>query len=178
MKPSIISGNLRKKEVLESFKFKEDFAKLREIFEKLKKEYELGDSDVLYLLNRKEVMIPVNIFSKELGSLETIVKFMKENIGLDLNKIAELINRDSKTVWQAYNHAKKKLAERFVIKPSEYYVPVSIIKNRKLSVLENIVAYLREEFNLKFTEIGRLLKRSNTTISTVYGRAKIKRGSR
>jgi DNA-directed RNA polymerase specialized sigma24 family protein len=148
------------------------------VFEKLKEEYDLDDSDVLYLLNKKEVMVPVSVFSKKLGSLETIVKFMKENLGLELNEIAELINRDAKTVWQAYSHAKKKLAAKFVVKSSEYHIPASIIKNRKLSVLENIVVYLHEEHGLKFTEIAKLLERRNTTISTVYARAKIKRGSR
>ncbi len=178
MRPTIISGNLRKKEVLESFKFKEEFAKLKVSFERLRKEFELSNSDVLYLLNKEEVMVPVNVFNNKLGSLETVVKCMKENLDMDFNKIAALVNRDAKTIWQAYTHAKKKLPEKFAAGPSEYYLPASIIKNRRLSVLENIVVYLHEEFNLKFTVIAKLLDRGNTTICTVYSRAKIKRGNR
>src|SRR3989338_3563615 len=53
-------------------------------------------------------------------------------------------------------------------------VPVSIFTNDKLTVFEAIVKYLREEKELAYNKIGRLVDRKTTTISTTYFRAQEK----
>ncbi len=75
-----------------------------------------------------------------------------------------------------YRNARKKLEQRFVIDEiPAYSIPVSILKDRKLSVLENITAYFKDTFGLTYHKIALLLNRNDRTIWTVYQRAKKKR---
>ena len=55
---------------------------------------------------------------------------------------------------------------------SDILIPIHVLTNKKLSVLENITVHLKEERQLKLREIGKLLERSEKTIWTVYNRAK------
>ena len=55
----------------------------------------------------------------------------------------------------------------------ENVLPIFIF-NSSLSALETIVKYLKEEHNLSYVEISRLLNRSNKTIWITYQRAKKK----
>ena len=73
-------------------------------------------------------------------------------------------------------NAKRKLAEKFVVEEiSPYDVPVKILQDRNLSVLENVVAYLKDTFGLNYHSIAVLLNRDDRTIWTVYQRAKKKK---
>lgn len=54
--------------------------------------------------------------------------------------------------------------------PSEN-IPLSIFSNTKLTIFEAIVKFLREERNLTYLQIGGLVDRKTTTISTTYQRA-------
>jgi len=56
----------------------------------------------------------------------------------------------------------------------ENSLPIFIFKNNSLSALETIVKYLKEEHNLGYAEISRLLNRSSKTIWITYQRAKKK----
>ena len=125
--------------------------------------------------DEKEIQIPSFIFVKELGALESIVKYLKEDLKLNFHKIAVTLNRDDRTVWATYHHSLKKLRSRFMYKKSEITIPVSIIRNRELSVLENIVKYLKEELGMKYHEIAELLNRDDRTIWTTYHRVKEKK---
>ena len=54
--------------------------------------------------------IPLSIFNKRpLSILETLTGFLKEDLNLRYCEIASLINKDQRTVWTAYNRAKKKI---------------------------------------------------------------------
>ena len=57
-------------------------------------------------------------------------------------------------------------------------IPLSILQDRAVAVLEAIVEYLREEKDLRYSEIAELLNRDQRTIWTVYSRAKTKRKKR
>ena len=179
----------RKKEVKK--KKLSDFSSSEDIYKKLKKEYNVTFEDlikfykikefldkispeVIKKIEKKELEIPVSIFSKKLSCLETIIKYLRENLELSNKEISKLIKRSEKTICQAYNSARKKLPLKFIVEFSKYYIPVSILTNRELSVLENIVKYLYENFELNYSEIARLLCRDNRTIWTVYSRAKKK----
>ena len=119
--------------------------------------------------------IPLSVFdNKELSSLETICKYLKENQNLSYHEIAVLLNRNDRTIWTTYNNSKKKLPALFPISKSEYYLPISIFKERKLAVLESIAVYLKDECNLTFHNIAVLLNRNDRTIWTVYNRGKKK----
>ena len=59
--------------------------------------------------------------------------------------------------------------------PRPNSIPIRILRDRSLSVLETIVEFLKEEKELSFHEIGVLLNRDERNIWTVYNRAKKKR---
>ena len=150
-----------------------EFAKLKYYFEKAKKESKLSDEEIISELT-SEPKIPVSVFNETLSGLETISKYMKENLNLDYKIIAKLLNRSAKTIWQAHFYAKKKFPEKFFIKETKFLIPVSALRNRKLSVLESIAIYLKDSLELRHHEIAALLKRDHSTIWTVCSRAKYK----
>jgi len=84
------------------------------------------------------------------------------------------LGRSVKTIWQAYNSSKKKYSFPLVADDFSLTIPISLFKNRRLSVLEHIVFYLKEK-SMKFSDIARVLKRDPRTVWTVYNRAKKKK---
>jgi len=142
-----------------------NYEELKELYEKLKSHIEVIES------NKRK--IPLCVFSSELSCLETIVKYLKENLKLEFKEISVLLNRSVKTLWQAYHSSKKKYEHRLVADDFSSTIPVSLFKDRRLSVLENIVFYLKER-GMKFSEIANVLKRDPRTIWTVYSRARKK----
>ena len=151
----------------------EDFKAFRESYDRLRDKYGLS---AIELINKFEEipLIPVSVFNEKLSSLETVVKYAKENLGLSYKEISKLINRSDKTVWQAHLFSKKKFPEKFAVKASRFNFPITILSDRRLSVLESIVLYLKEEFELSYHKIAVLLERDDRTIWTVYQRAKKK----
>ena len=53
-------------------------------------------------------------------------------------------------------------------------IPIEVIQNRSLSLLESIVRFLKEKERMNFHDIGLLLNRDERNIWTVYSRAKEK----
>jgi len=144
---------------------------IKEVVEKLFKEFDITSKDILSYIQKPRNEIPLSIFNKNLGSLETITKYLRENQKLNFVKIAELTNRNQKALCRTYHNAIKKQKDEFKITESEFYFPIYILKNRNLSVLESIVVYLKEKLNLSFIKISSLLKRDPSTIWTIYHRA-------
>jgi len=97
---------------------------------------------------------------------------LKENTEFSYNEIAELINRNDRTIWVTYRNASRKLRGRLTVRKG-LTIPVSVIANRKLSVLEAVVTYLKQ-FKLTYHEIAIMLKRDERNIWTVHNRAKKK----
>jgi len=122
-----------------------------------------------------KIILPVSIFNnEELGSLETIVKYLKEDLNLRYHEIALLLNRDDRTIWTTYSVANKKRKEKLLVEESKFFIPILIFKDRKFSVLEALVSYLKDKFNLRYSEIAVLLARDERNIWTVYQRSKKK----
>ncbi len=122
---------------------------------------------------KDEVEVPVSVFSNGLSSLEAVVKYLKDQKELRLCEIAKLLNRDDRTVWNAYNEASKKTSVEN-IQPGSHFIPLSVCANRNLSILESIVFYLKEERGLRNCKIAALLNKDARTIWTVHSRAKKK----
>ena len=118
----------------------------------------------------EDLSIPAGIFIEELGGLEAIAKYMKENLGMTYHEIAEILSRNDRTIWTAYNKSIKKQKTQIKIKASTAYFPVSIFKNRKLTIFEAMVVYLKDK-GMKYVEIGELLNRDQRNIWTIYSRA-------
>ena len=120
--------------------------------------------------NSKEsenITIPVIIFSKNLGALEALSKYMKENLGLSYHNIGELLNRNEKTIWTAYNKAIGKQKEIIEVKGTEIFIPISKLNNRELTILESVIIYLRKK-DLKYSEIGKLINRDQRNVRSIY----------
>lgn len=144
----------------------------------------LSSEEIFELVNKllkvevkEEIKVPISVFNNDkLGSLETIVKYLRENLLLSFKQIASLTNRNNVALAVSYRNAKKKLEAKFVVEEiSPYSLPVTILQDRKLSVLENIVSYLKDTFGLAYHKIALLLNRDDRTIWTVYQRAKKKK---
>lgn len=120
-----------------------------------------------------ELNIPVTIFSNKLGTLETISKYLKENLGMSYSEIARLLNRNQRTIWTAYNKAVIKQKELIEVKETEIFLPLSIFAERKYTPLKSIIFFLKK-YELKYSEIAKLLNRDQRNIWKIYTNAKSK----
>jgi len=77
----------------------------------IQKKYNLSAKELIELFKEeeKEIVIPVSIFSKDLGMLESVSLYMRDDLKLSFNEISRLLKRDYKTIWTSYNMAKKKM---------------------------------------------------------------------
>ncbi len=117
-----------------------------------------------------DLSIPASIFTDKIGGLEALVKYLKENLELTYHEIALLLNRNDRTIWTAYNKSQIKMPEKLKITKTLVHIPSSIFKNRKLTIFEAIVVYLKEK-EMKYSEIGKLLNRDQRNIWTIYNRS-------
>ncbi|MEK6826784.1 MAG: hypothetical protein AABX90_04100 [Nanoarchaeota archaeon] len=147
--------------------------RIKELVRLLKLKYNVAARDIIYLAEEKEILIPASIFTKKLRVLETLTKYLKEELELSYHQIGILLNRDERNIWHTYNYSRKKYPDKLKITVSKYFIPVSIFQN-KLGALENIVLYLKDELNLSYHNIAELLERNDRTIWTMYNRAKNK----
>lgn len=125
----------------------------------------------------KEILIPLGIV-KDNSSLEAIVLYLKEIRSLKFNEIANLLNRNQRTIWVTYANAKKKKVSFHLENTSQITLPLNIFTSRNMSILETIVFYLRTNYALTFNQISELLGKNYRTVWTVYKRALKKIGSR
>ena len=144
------------------------FLEIKRLMDGLERDYNLNKEEILDIF--EGVTIPTLLFRNELSSFEIIVKYLIEEKGKSLSAVAKLTNRSKQGVSQAYSHAKKKRPKKIVVESSMYDFPLSIISDKKFSVLESIVKFLREEFHLQYSKIADILSRDQRTIWTVYDR--------
>jgi len=143
------------------------------------------DSDVLNALEsfisvykeqrqkNKSLSMPLSLFSdRKLGSLEIVVKYLKENLSLNFSQIAAIINRDQRTIWCTYSKAVKKDKSLFKVGKEKYNVPFEIFSNRNVGPLEALVCYLKDNLKLSFKQISELLNRDYNTIWLSYKNGK------
>ena len=157
----------------------DSFKLLERTLAKLQEKYQLSPDEILRLIDKQqkqEILLPISIFSNEkLSSLETITKYLKEEIKMRFCEIAFVLNRDDRTIWDAYANARAKMPEHLLVQESRFAVPVHLFRNRVLAVLEVLTEYLKDDCNLRFCQIAALLNRDDRTIWTVYHRVKKKR---
>ena len=146
-----------------------DNKKLIDKLIKIKEELKLNNNELINEV-KENIQIPLSIFINN-SPLESLVKYLKENIGLNLSEISRLLNRDERTIWITYNNSKK--ITRLDLS-SKVKVDVVIFSDRKFSVLENLVYYLVKEENYSLSEISKLISRNYKTIWTLCRRAKEK----
>ena len=119
--------------------------------------------------------IPSTIFyTNELSCFEAIVKYLKEEFSLTYHNIALMLNRDDRTIWSTYNNSKKKFTKKLTAQESKINIPILILRNRNLGILEAICEYLKDESSLSYHNIALMLNRNDRTIWTAYHKAKNK----
>ena len=144
---------------------------IRLLINEIKKKYRINNQEISRLIKSKEkIEIPANIFSKELGALEALTKYLKENLAMSYKEIAELLNRNERTIWTAYNKAKQKQEKPIETKQTSILISISFLNNRKLTILESLILFLKSK-NMKFNEIASLLNRDQRNIWTIYSNA-------
>jgi hypothetical protein len=133
------------------------------VLESVIKEYKAKEN-----INR----IPLNIFSKKnLGILEAIVKYLKETTNLSYHEIAQILNRDDRTIWATYNKACKKEKEAFKIENVEETIDPKIFSDRNQAPLKALITHLvGRDMTLK--QISTALNRSYKTIWLTYRKKK------
>ena len=161
---------IEEREGFDNQEFKEDIQIMKILLNRLRKQYNISSTEIINFTEKEEIVIPSSIYNKKLSPLEAYVKYLRENLELDYSKIAELLGRSRKTVWQAYKNSKKKMLSKLKIAESRYVIPASGLKT-ELSILETTVVYLKDEYNLSYRYIAELLQRDERTIWTVYNRA-------
>lgn len=143
------------------------------LLNELKVQHSIAEHEIL---TRKEISVPVGIFDNDvLGSLEAIVKYMKEELKLKFSKIAKLLSRSSKTIWATYKNASKKMPSAFGIVSKGIMIPASAFSDRSFSTLESLVGFVKE-LGYSNHEVALMLRLDDRTIWTVYDRVKRKKG--
>jgi hypothetical protein len=125
-------------------------------------------------ISQSKFLVPSCIFDEKLSSFETIVKFLKESYGLGFEEIARLLGKTKQSVWRAYKTSVSKTPDSFHVSDLHYPIPAEIFRESNATLLETLVFFLKETYLLSFSEISSLLMRDETTIWTVYHRAKEK----
>ncbi|GEM_PF-661295 len=145
------------------------------LLNRLIEKYGLKPEEIIEILKKEPQILelPVSIFSKRLSSLESIAKYLIEEKKFTYKKTASLLNRNERTIWTTYSRACKKTPEPVLVKPG-ITIPISVISERRLSVLESIVTYLHRELNLSLHQISLIVHRDQRTIWTIKHRAEKK----
>ena len=151
-----------------------------EVFiDSISEKYALPFEDVLGMLGKKgqkdEIQIPSCIFrEQDIGIMESVSKYLKEERKLTYHKIAVLLKRDDRVIWVTYNKAKVKKKEGFSLVGPNQWLPVSIFTDGVLGPLESISVYLIDDAGFNFKEACALLNRSYNSVWTCYHKAKEK----
>ncbi|MBN1156147.1 hypothetical protein JXA85_00890, partial [Candidatus Woesearchaeota archaeon] len=109
-----------------------------------------------------------SVFNSDLSPLESLVLYLHEQGELRLSEVARRLNRDQRTIWITLRNAKLKKVKLDL--KSKVYLPIRILSDRRLSILEHICVQLKEKNGLRFNEIALLLNKAPNTIWTCYTR--------
>lgn len=123
------------------------------------------------------VSVPARIFGMGLAPAEAVVKYLKEEKGMNYHSIGQTLNRDERGIWGTYRRACKKRKAPFGELGSGHMIPLSLIAQRENSVLEHVLVRLIDTEKITFSEAAKTLGKSYSTVYTTYTRAKAKRAS-
>ncbi|MFH1327209.1 MAG: hypothetical protein ABIH59_03730 [archaeon] len=174
-KKNIKDSKLVKALILIKQELKEEYSEskvqiMNSLIKEIKEKYKTTRKEIIELIEIKETTIPINIFSSKLGALEALTKYLKENLSMNYKEIALLTNRNERTIWTSYKKAFIKMPEKIKIKEITIKIPIKIFKNKKLTIFESVIIYLREK-QIKYSEIAKILNRDPRNIYTIFSRA-------
>jgi len=141
----------------------------------LMEKFGVSVSEISALRLESKMEIPLKVFAGgELGALEAVVKYMKENLGMKYSEIGEKLGRDQRTVWTAYKKGCGKSDVIMKFEEGEDSVPLDIFADDRLTVLESIVVYLKRDKKMRYSDIGEILGRDQRNVWGVCARAEKK----
>ena len=111
--------------------------------------------------------MPISVFQSKLSGLELLVRYLRDVEQKSFKEIAQMLNRNVQTIYTTYRKAKIKFPDQLDLSNYSVIIPLDIFTNRKFSVLESIVFYLKNQ-GLNFRKIATLLNRDYNTVRTVY----------
>ena len=117
-------------------------------------------------------LVPVSIFSGSLSPAEALCLYLKTEKMFSLSKIAMLLQKDQRTVWNNVHRAVMKRSK--LTTKASIMVPLNIFQNHNRSVFENLVVHLKNQ-GWSYQKISTILKKGYTTVTTVYYRGKDKK---
>ena len=119
--------------------------------------------------------IPISIFNPHLGALESIVKYMREELLLDYCTIARILGRNVGPIGVTYRRASRKLKNPLDISSKESIPFEALCANqaKQLSVFESLAYHLAKQ-GYDWHEIARIVHRHDKTVWTVLDRTKKK----
>jgi len=171
-------SKLQNKEVINTKELKIDSDNLAKVLglinEKLEERYgvnlqSLLSSDEKVGKAEEDIEIPLGLFKiANVGAAEILSKYLKDEKGFRFSEIEKLINRNQKTVALNYNNCSVK-GKKIKVEKGEV-VPLRIFSDRRLSVLESVVYYLKNQGRKNF-EIAQMLDKDQRNIWTLYSRA-------
>lgn len=146
---------------------------LKVIINSLKKQGDISFTELQDMYyGKKEKYVPVSVFATKLSPGEALCKFMKENLGMKLVEIAEMLGRDQRGIWTNYNNALKKMPDKLDVGVEDVAIPLSVFADRKRSIYEHIIVYLSEKYRFTNYKIAKLLNRKPGSVYTAYKKAK------
>jgi len=88
------------KELKTSKKVKER-VKIDLLLSNIQRKFDLSADELIELFKEeeKEMSLPISIFTKETGMLESASLYLKDELKLSFNEISRLLKRDYKTIW-------------------------------------------------------------------------------
>jgi len=140
---------------------------LDEIFDLVE---QLTSKDKKVLLNKlkQDTVVPISIFKSKLSGLEAIVSYLREVEKKSVKEIASELKRKPTTIYTTCERAKIKKVK---LKVKEgFQVPLIIFSNRKFSILESLIFYLKNEEKLTIKKISELIGKKEGTVKAVLWR--------
>lgn len=122
----------------------------------------------------QEIHLPLSIFSPSISCLETICKYLREELNISFKDMAKLLNRKPITLRTSFNNANKKHPTKFTNFNFNFNIPISLLSNRKYTTFEIIIIYLKEKKQISLKNISSIFHRNYKTIWTTYSRARKK----
>jgi DNA-directed RNA polymerase specialized sigma24 family protein len=158
--------------------------RLYSIFSTLSSKYGVNYNDIIDLIKSRKnyASVPIKIFNNNLSPLENVVLYLTIRFNLTQTEIANILKRDHTTIWTTLMNAQKKAKKmkyfedisRLESEKEKILVPVQVLADEKLSILESMSLYMKEGRNMSLHEIALALGRDDRTIWTCVRRARKK----
>jgi len=163
----------RRKDELKKRKRKKDQIFL-ERTKRLLQDHDIADKDEIFILMLRNLKVPTSIFTQDLGGLEALCKYLKENVGTSYHEIAIMLHRNDRTIWTSYQKARKKHPQSIKPRIKDLKIPLVLFMTKKLTILESMIVYFKDTKHLSYSEIAKLVSRDQRNVWTIYSRAVIK----